>query len=48
MGGTHFDPDVVQAFFANEARFVEIHERFALREERESRRLHPQAELSCN
>jgi putative two-component system response regulator len=34
--GSHFDPDVVDAFFENEDRFVEICERFAAREEFET------------
>lgn len=43
-----FDPDIIQAFLANEDRFVEIHERYAAREEKEARRLQPSAELSLS
>jgi putative two-component system response regulator len=48
--GTQFDPDMVQAFLANEDRFVEIFERFASREEKEARvlsRLQNELSLSC-
>ncbi len=48
--GTHFDPDVVQAFLANEERFVEIHKQFAAREEKEARALlqvQPELSFSC-
>lgn len=34
--GTHFDPDVVEAFIQKEAEFIAIHDRF--REEREEER----------
>jgi putative two-component system response regulator len=34
--GRHFDPDIVDAFLANEDRFLEIHNQFASREEIES------------
>jgi putative two-component system response regulator len=46
--GTQFDPDVVQAYMANESRFVEIHNRFAVREEREARVLRPLVDLSLS
>jgi putative two-component system response regulator len=44
--GTQFDSGIVQAFLANEDAFKEIHDRFAAREERETRLLQPQAEPS--
>jgi putative two-component system response regulator len=44
--GTQFDPGIVQAFLANEDGFQEIHNRFAAREERETRVLQPQIEPS--
>jgi putative two-component system response regulator len=43
-----FDPDIVEAFLANEDKFIEIHERYAAREEREARRLEPRTELSLS
>jgi putative two-component system response regulator len=39
--GTQFDPDVVQAFLANEDRFLEIHNKYAAREAIEERVFHP-------
>ena len=42
--GTQFDPDIVEAFLANEARFVAIHRQYAEREEKEARLL---LSLSC-
>ena len=47
--GTQFDPDIVQAFLASEERFVDIHHRYAVREEKEARLLQPRTEssLSC-
>jgi putative two-component system response regulator len=44
--GTQFDPDVVQAFLANEDAFQEVHDRFAARSEREELALQPRAEPS--
>jgi len=46
--GSQFDPDVVQAYLANEDRFLEIHNRFAVREARESRKLRPVADVSLS
>ena len=46
--GTQFDPDVGQAYLAEESRFVEIHNRFAVREEREARVLRPLVDMSLN
>jgi putative two-component system response regulator len=46
--GSQFDPDVVQAYLANEDRFLEIHNRFAVREAREERKLRPLADLSLH
>lgn len=46
--GTQFDPDVVEAYLANENRFVEIYNRFAAREAKEARLLRPQTELSLS
>jgi len=46
--GSQFDPDVVQAYIANEDRFLEIHNRFAVREARESRKLRPVADVSLS
>jgi putative two-component system response regulator len=43
--GTHFDPDVVEAFIENEDRFIDIFNRFATRDENEvSALLHPYGE----
>ena len=44
--GTQFDPDVAQAFFANEDRFRDIYRRYATREAKEARLLRPRSELS--
>jgi putative two-component system response regulator len=44
--GSQFDPDVVQAYLANEHRFLEIQNRFAAREAREARTLRPIADVS--
>jgi putative two-component system response regulator len=45
--GSHFDPDIVSAFLANEDRFIEILERFSAREELEtSLLLSPHAEMA--
>ena len=47
--GSHFDPDIVDAFMENEDRFVEILERFSACEDLESSLLlHPQAELALS
>ncbi len=46
--GTQFDPDVGQAYIANEDRFVEIHNRFAVREAREARTLRPLADMTLS
>jgi putative two-component system response regulator len=46
--GTQFDPDIVQAFLANEDRFVDIHRQYAEREEKEARLLQPRTELSLS
>jgi putative two-component system response regulator len=46
--GTQFDPDVGQAYIANQNRFVEIHNRFAVREEREAKVLRPVVDLSLS
>jgi putative two-component system response regulator len=46
--GTQFDPDIVQAFLASEERFVDIHHRYAAREEKEARLLQPRTELSLS
>ncbi len=46
--GTQFDPDVVQAYIANQNRFLEIHNRFAVREAREARTLRPLADVSLS
>ena len=44
--GRHFDPDIVDAFEANQARFVAIREQFAVREEQEAQAIaRRQAEL---
>jgi putative two-component system response regulator len=47
--GTQFDPDVGQASLANQDAFLEIHNRFAVREEREAKVLRPIVDvtLSC-
>jgi putative two-component system response regulator len=42
---SQFDPDIVEAFLENEDLFKEINARYAAREEKESRRLQPFAEL---
>jgi putative two-component system response regulator len=44
--GTQFDPDVVDAYVANEDRFIEIYEHYAAREAREARVLRPLVDLS--
>ena len=44
--GRQFDPDIVQAFVANEHRFIEIHQQHVAREEKEARLLHAQSALS--
>ena len=47
--GSHFDPDVVRAFLANEAQFLEIRQQYAAREEFEASSLRkPRAELALN
>jgi putative two-component system response regulator len=46
--GTQFDPDVVDAYLANEDRFIEIHNRYAAREAREARVLRPLADVSLS
>ncbi len=46
--GTQFDPDIVLAFLANEDRFREIYQRYAVREEKEVRLLQPRTELSLS
>jgi putative two-component system response regulator len=46
--GTQFDPDVGQAYIANQNRFIEIHNRFAVREEREAKVLRPVVDLSLS
>jgi putative two-component system response regulator len=46
--GTQFDPDVGQAYLAEESRFVEVHNRFAVREEREARVLRPLVDMSLS
>ena len=46
--GTQFDPDVVKAYIANEDRFLEIHNRFAVREAREAKTLRPLADVSLS
>jgi putative two-component system response regulator len=44
--GTQFDPDVVDAYLANEDRFLDIYNRYAAREAREARVLRPLVDLS--
>jgi putative two-component system response regulator len=44
--GTQFDPDVVDAYLANEDRFIAIHDQYAAREAREARVLRPLADVS--
>jgi putative two-component system response regulator len=47
--GTHFDPDIVNAFLQNEDRFVDILEQFTAREEfDESSLLNPRAQLAVS
>ena len=46
--GTQFDPDVVQAYIANQGRFLEIHNRFAVREAREAKTLRPLVDMSLS
>jgi putative two-component system response regulator len=46
--GTQFDPDVGQAYIANQSGFLEIHNRFAVREEREAKVLRPVVDLSLS
>jgi len=47
--GRHFDPDVVQAFLAKEAEFLEIRQRYEAREEFESHAMRePHVELALN
>jgi putative two-component system response regulator len=47
--GTHFDPDIVEAFLRNEDRFIDIFDRFAARDELDSSSLlTPQAELTLS
>ena len=46
--GTQFDPDVGQAYIDNQSRFLEIHNRFAVREEREAKALRPVVDLSLS
>ena len=42
--GRHFDPDIVNAFDANEERFVAIREQFARREEEEAEAIQKRTE----
>jgi putative two-component system response regulator len=44
--GTQFDPDVVDAYLANEEAFLDIFNHYAAREAREARVLRPLADLS--
>jgi putative two-component system response regulator len=44
--GTQFDPDVVDAYIANEDRFIEIYNQYAAREAHEARVLRPLDDLS--
>jgi len=46
--GTQFDPDIVRAFLANEDKFLEIHRRYAVREERELRAMWSHLEPAMN
>lgn len=46
--GTQFDPDVGLAYIANEDAFQEIHNRFAIREEREAKLLRPLVDVSLS
>jgi putative two-component system response regulator len=44
--GTQFDPDVVDAYLANEEAFLDIYNSYAAREAREARVLRPLADIS--
>jgi putative two-component system response regulator len=46
--GSQFDPDVGQAYVANQGTFLEIHNRFAVREAREAKALRPLMDMSLS